>query len=661
MKPNVIVALLVGLVLGFAAGKAASGPSLTKPGATSARAEQAKAVRSVDATVYKVPIEGSPTSGRADALVTLVEFSDYQCPYCSRANTTVEQLQKAYGDKLRVVMKEFPLSFHPNAKPSALAALAAGEQGKYWEMHELLFSNQRELSAEKLEEYAKKAGVGNLDQWRASLHKPEFESLIKRDTDQGAQLGVTGTPAFFVNGRRLSGAQPLDAFKALVDEELLKATALVRSGTPATEVYAKTMEKGTDRVKAPDRPVAAAPGSQVKNVDVPADSAIKGPRNAKVTVVEFSDFQCPFCRVAAQQLVKQIETAYPKDVRIVFRHEPLDMHPNARNASKAAIAAQEQGKFWEMHDRLFANQAGLDKGGLDRSASELGLNLARFKLAMDSDKTEARIKADLAAAASFGANGTPNFFINGRQVTGAVPFEQVKPVIDEEIAKADKLLASGVKLTDLYAKEVEANAKAAPSAPTAAAGVPTFIPVGTSPVRGPANAPVTIIEFSDFQCPFCGRGFNTMKQVEDAYRGKIKVAFKNQPLDMHANARPAAMAALAANEQGKFWEYHDKLFSHQNALDRNSLEQYAQELGLDMTKFKAALDTKKFEPQIAADSAEGTRAGAEGTPTFFVNGQKIVGAEPFETFKGIIDTELAKKPRSAGMQLLPAGMRKAVR
>src|SRR6185436_13836335 len=144
-------------------------------------------------------------------------------------------------------------------------------------------------------------------------------------------------------------------------------------------------------------------------------------------------------------------------------------------------------------------------------------------------------------------------------------------------------------------------------------------------------------------CPFCGRVVPTLKQIEDQYGGKVRIAFKHQPLPFHQNARPAAMAAMAAQEQGKFWEMHDKLFANQQALDRASLEKYAQEIGLDMGKFKAALDSNKFDAQITKDSNEGAAIGANGTPTFFINGRQLVGAQPIESFKAMIDEELKKK------------------
>jgi protein-disulfide isomerase len=649
MKPNVIVALLVGLVLGFLGGRVVGGPGkndTVKPAANSptAAAQPAAGRRPVDPTVFKVPVEGSPVKGSAEALITVVEFSDYECPFCSRAHVTVQKLEQEYGKKLRVVMKQNPLSFHPRAKPAAVAAMAAGEQGKYWEYHDKLFANQKQLDDASLEKYAQELGL-DMAKWKADLSSPQFNDTIQKDQALAQQLGASGTPAFFINGRFLSGAQPIDNFKALIDEELAKAESLVKSGTPANQVYAKVIEKGAERA-APKQPQQQQQqAAAVRKIDVPADSPSFGPATAKVTVVEWSDFECPFCSRVGPTLTKIKET-YGKDVRVVFRHQPLSFHPNAKPAAEAAMAAHEQGKFWEMHDKLFANQKALDRASLEKYAQELGLNMGKFKASMDSGKYKAKIEADMAAGSAVGANGTPTFFINGREFVGAQPFEAFKKVIDEEIAKADKLLASGTKAEELYAKLNAQNVATAPAAP--APGAPPAEPpvqkveVGNAPVKGPKNAPITIVAYSDFECPFCSRVLPTLKQIEEQYQGKVKVAFKNQPLPFHANAKPAAAAALAAHEQGKFWEMHDKLFANQRALDRASLEKYAQELGLNMGKFKAALDSGKYTQQIEADAAEGSRLGASGTPTFFINGRTLVGAQPLEAFKRVIDEELKK-------------------
>ncbi|GHG91175.1 thioredoxin domain-containing protein [Comamonas sp. JC664] len=649
MKPNVIVALLVGLVLGFVGGRVTTGPStkseVAKAAPNSPAAPAPGGRRPVDPTVFKVPIENSPVHGSADALITLVEFSDYECPFCSRANATVEQLEKQYGNKLRVVMKQNPLSFHPRAKPAAIAAMAAGEQGKYWEYHAKLFQNQKKLDDASLEQYAKDIGL-DMAKWKAELANPKFQDIITRDQALASQLGASGTPAFFINGRFLSGAQPIANFQALIDEELPKAEALVKSGTPASQVYAKIIEKGAERA-APKAQQQQQPAAAVRKIEIPTDSPSFGPATAKVTIVEWSDFECPFCSRVGPTLAKIKET-YPNDVRVVFRHQPLPFHPNAKLAAEASHAAHEQGKFWEYHDKLFANQKALDRASLEKYATELGLNMAKFKSALDQGKFKAKVEADSSAGNAVGANGTPTFFINGREFVGAQPFDAFKRVIDEEIGKADKLIAAGTKPADLYAKINAENVANAPKAPEGdAPGAPAEPPVqkvdvGNAPVKGQKNAPITIVAFSDFECPFCSRVVPTLKQLEDQYGAKIKVAFKNQPLPFHANAKPAAAAALAAHEQGKFWEYHDKLFANQRALDRASLEKYAQELGLNMDKFKAALDQGKFNAQIEADMAQASSLGANGTPTFFINGRTLIGAQPVDAFKRVIDEELKK-------------------
>src|SRR5262249_53584424 len=162
-------------------------------------------------TVYRVPIDGSPVMGNSSALVTMVEFSDYQCPFCSRANATVNQLEKDYGDKLRLVMKQNPLPFHEHAKSAALAAMAAGLQGKYWEMHEKLFANQQALDDANIAHYAEQIGL-DVAKWKEAMKSPKLEQSIHKDQALAASLGATGTPAFFINGRKLVGAQPIESF-----------------------------------------------------------------------------------------------------------------------------------------------------------------------------------------------------------------------------------------------------------------------------------------------------------------------------------------------------------------------------------------------------------------------------------------------------------------
>ncbi|HVR61297.1 MAG TPA: thioredoxin domain-containing protein [Polyangia bacterium] len=348
----------------------------------------------------------------------------------------------------------------------------------------------------------------------------------------------------------------------------------------------------------------------------------KGPKAAKVTIAEISDFQCPFCK-RATPTVKEVEDKYPKDVAVVFVNQPLPFHEHAMEAALAFQAANRQGKAWELHDKMFENNTELGRANFEKWAGEIGLNVARFKKDMDDPKLKEEVAADQKLANSVGANGTPTFFINGRELVGAVPFSDFQKIIDEEIPKADALIKKGTPLKDVYTKLMEQAAAAPPSAAAA--------------------APVTVLEFSDFQCPFCGRVNPTLKQIEDEYKDKVKIAFRNLPLPFHDKAHLAAEASLAANEQGKFWPYHDKLFANQQALDRPSLEKYAEDMGLNMTRFRAALDSGKYKDKVDQDAKDAGAAGASGTPTFFINGTRLVGAQPYEKFKSVIDDELKKK------------------
>ncbi len=162
-----------------------------------------------------------------------------------------------------------------------------------------------------------------------------------------------------------------------------------------------------------------------------------------------------------------------------------------------------------------------------------------------------------------------------------------------------------------------------------------------SPARGPVNAPVEIVEFSDFQCPFCFRAHPTVQRVLTTYGNKIRFVYRNYPLPSHPDARPAAEAAQCANEQGKFWEYHDRLFADQSKLDDDDLKASAAALGMDAAKFNACVDSHKYKAAIDADLQAGNEAGVNGTPAFFINGRMLSGAQPYDEFKKVIDEELA--------------------
>jgi protein-disulfide isomerase len=193
------------------------------------------------------------------------------------------------------------------------------------------------------------------------------------------------------------------------------------------------------------------------------------------------------------------------------------------------------------------------------------------------------------------------------------------------------------KATTASTQEKKTSAKSTPTL----SGDSTIIPVGKSYSKGPATAPITIIEFSEFQCPFCSRVNPTMKKIQDTYGDKVRIVFKHNPLPFHKDAPLAARAANAAGKQGKFWPMHDVLFKNMKKLKPADIDGYAKGLGLDMAKFKVDVNSKEAKAAVAADMALAKKVGARGTPNFFVNGEQLTGAQPFSKFKVSIDKQLA--------------------
>jgi protein-disulfide isomerase len=171
--------------------------------------------------VYTIPISSSPVKGPKDAKVTIVEFSDFQCPFCSQAAALVPDVLKAYPDKVNFVYKQFPLtSIHPFALGAAKAAIAAGKQGKFWEMHDMMFANNKELGVDKLKEYAGKIGL-DVPKFEADMNSPETQKQIDQEQAEARSADVQGTPTFFVGGKRLQN-RSVDGFKQMIDAQLPK-------------------------------------------------------------------------------------------------------------------------------------------------------------------------------------------------------------------------------------------------------------------------------------------------------------------------------------------------------------------------------------------------------------------------------------------------------
>ncbi len=578
-----------------------------------------------------------PRKGAASPKVTIIEFSEFECPFCSKVKPTIAQIMEAYPNDVQIAFAQFPLDFHKNAHLAGQASLAAHEQGKFWEYHDILFANQRQLSRQDLERYAEQVGL-NMARFRQDLDSGRFAEVVDQQMADGQVFGISGTPSFLINGRKFVGAQPFDNFKTAIDEEIARADKVANErGLSGVALY-RELVRTAPKEAPPQRPDQPVDEGRMM-VDL-GDSPTKGDPNAPVTIVEFTDFECPFCSKATDTLNELVEKN-PGKVRVVFKHFPLDFHKNAPLAHRASIAAGQQGKFWEYHDVLFANHRALQRENLLAYAAQIGLDMNRFTADLDNPALDNAINADKAAGAKVAVRGTPHFFINGVRFSGAQPITAFQAALDRELKVADEFLKKGVPAAKIY-ETVIREAKTAPEAPKPVVPEgPIVVDIAGAPFKGPAKAPITIIEFSEFECPFCSKVNPTIDQLMQAYPNQIKVVFKHLPLDFHANAHLAAQASLAAHDQGKFWEYHDLLFANQRQLGRADLERYAEQLGLNMAKFREALDTGRFKERVDADLKDARSAGLSGTPSFLINGKKFVGAQPYDNFKKEVDEALA--------------------
>lgn len=408
-------------------------------------------------------------------------------------------------------------------------------------------------------------------------------------------------------------------------------------------------------VAPPPRPVAEAPVEEPtptsEQVPVNADDPTKGAKSAPVTIVMFSDFQCPFCWRVGATINKVLET-YPGKVRVVWKDLPLSFHPHAREAAVIARVVQithGDEAFWKFHDRVFENQVGMTPESLRQWAYALGVDDG--VIAANRAEAEARVDRSLAESERLVIKGTPNFLIDGELIGGAQPFEKFQSIIDAHLQKAQELAGQGVPPRDLYAKMVEHYFHAPPAKAEAPAPEPEDtsvwrVEIGNAPTRGPKDALVTIVTFSDFQCPFCKRVEKTFAELEQAYPGKLRFVWKNQPLTFHKRAMPAAIAAREVFKQkgdAAFWKMHEALFASAPNLEDQDLEAAAARVpGVDAKKVLAAVEKEKWRAEIEDDIEQADALKVSGTPHSFVNGRKITGAQPLDKFKKLVDEELAK-------------------
>ncbi|MEM9458042.1 MAG: thioredoxin domain-containing protein [Myxococcota bacterium] len=417
--------------------------------------------------------ERDPAMGAAEPLVTIVEFSDFQCPFCSRLADTLHDVAREYRDEVKLVFKQLPLPMHANAEPAARAALAAHQQGKFWELHDTLFANQKALGDAQLATYASAAGV-DMNRWRKDFQSDAIKTHVADDKALATTLQIRSTPTFYVNGKFFKGAQQPEQVRAIIDQELLAARTLLQAGAARGELYARFLHAAPElpgwkpKAKEPGKPAEPAtpdtpaaepaaepaadldadhvPGqpSRVTNYAVPIGQGrpSRGPADALVTIVEFGAFDCDECR-AVQPALDKLLKKYPKDVRLVFRQLAEEIPP--RRMAQLALAAHAQGKFWAAHDELMAMEGEFDPETAKTFPQTLGLDETKFSADLR-DRSEGGpidlIQKDVAAAKVFqGSTPAPAFYVNGRFISGNASFEELDKLVVEEKAKAEAFLA----------------------------------------------------------------------------------------------------------------------------------------------------------------------------------------------------------------------------
>ena len=607
----------------------------------------------------KIPVSSDdPAMGPKNAPVTVVIFSDYQCPFCSRVEPTLEQLKQQYGDKVRIVWKDLPLDFHKNALPAATAAyvayLAKGNDA-FWKVHQTMFKNQQQLSDENYVKWLAEVGV---DKATYDKLKGQAESKVKASLDLSKQLGIQGTPNFMIDGEPLTGAQPVDKFKAVIDAHLKKAQELKAKGTPDAELYGAMVRSYYKAAPEKPKEEEQEPPEDTSVWNVPVgDSAVKGPKDARVTVVLFSDFQCPFCK-RIEPTFQQLEKEYGNKIRFVWKNQPLSFH---NRAIPTAIAAWEVKKqkgdegFWKMHDALFASQPKLEDADIEAAAKSIpGVDVAKVMDAVKTNKWKDEIQKEIDQAEELKVQGTPHSFVNGRVVNGAQPFEKFKKVVDEELAKAEAKIKSGTAPDKVYEETIKGG-KGGGISPVA---TPAF-----APVLGKKDNKVVIHIWSDYQCPFCKRAEMAtpgpdgkvdpmgagLGAAREKYKDQITLVWHDFPLGFHNRARQAANFAKEAKAQKgdeAYWKAHDELFASQPKLEDADLEAIAKKLGLDWSKCKSAMDTDKYKAEIEQDMKDGGAVGVSGTPAFIIQNKtaakQLVGAQPADAFFKAIDAIMKK-------------------
>jgi len=408
---------------------------------------------------------------------------------------------------------------------------------------------------------------------------------------------------------------------------------------PSQPADCKTCTAKGATPSAPGTAPAAAdvPGGAV---DLPAHAPVLGPAAATVTVVLFTSYPCPGCGPSG--ILGALVDTYPGRVRAAVRMAPPPGDADARLAAEAALAAHAQGKFWDVHARLSAPaEGGLARAQIDQVAKEAGLDMDRFKADLDGHRFAPAVDQDVAA---IDVPERPTYRVNARTMQGEQARQDLESAIEVEFKRADAL-AAGVYPPATARPMLEAPPP--PPRPLDTAVARQLVAAG-APSRGPANAPVTLTVFSNFAIPYARNVAATLKKVQALHGSKLRLVFHVLALEGADEGQVAARAALAAHQQGRFWEMHDLLFFSGAPQDRDAVLRHARALKLSEDRFLADMESPRVKAALAADMADARTLGVRSVPTVYVNEEALLGDQALDNYEALVTVRLGGSGATRG-------------
>lgn len=626
----------------------------------------------------------APALGATNPKLDLIFFTDFNAlnpnaKYAIRGWQLARRIVTEFPESVRLQVR-FHYTTRAGSTPSAhrverllliaRSAYAAHRQGQFWSFVDwalgfdsllepgsprFQLSIRQPLSKKRILAWVKGKHL-DLKQFRGDVSSKATLRFIESELGVAKRLGLTKTNLFLLNGRQLQVRElTFREFALEVNKELARFTGIsssrMRPRVRAAAIRQHLNDKSRflsylayiERGRRGPRSTIARPSRVHVPVD-PKRDAVQGPDYAPVTVVVFSDFQCGYCARAVKPL-HELQRRHGKHLRVVFKHFPLQFHRRAYPAAVAALAAQKQNKFWAYHNLLF----GKDKFGswtqtqgnapFVALAKELGLNLAQFSRDIADPSLKAHVQADVTMGNTIGVRGTPTLFVNGYLLRGLIPSE-LEQLVAREKERVNGLIARGVPLAKVY--ETLTGGKLMPvvrpprrrpqlhnlvlekQVPGTRRVKPKFnLGNSKAPTKGSSAAKVVITLFTDLSSDKDAKLSTPLDQYVDGHKDSVRLIVRHLPSRRRRASVRAALAALAAHMQGRYWPYRETLIANRGKLSKKDLFQYAKDNKLDLARFAKDLGNRKLIFSVVGAMRLAKQHGINATPAVLINGKPL--------------------------------------